>query len=192
MKARCGSHALAVGPRPGSGGGPESGVTALAGFETAGGAAPESGGSLHWPVLLEAGAPKPPVGGWQRPQPSSRARRSPGVRRFPSRCVAAASPAVPTRSPGVAFLRSRHCSRRGRVSSRRSQCPGSVSLAGFQTSLIGRFWASPEGGVAGESQTFPAALPGRDLVRELRRLVRDAGERGAWKHVPRSSVGSGG
>ena len=27
---------------------------------------------------------------------------------------------------------------------RRSQCPDSVSLAGFQTSLIGRFWVTPE------------------------------------------------
>ena len=29
--------------------------------------------------------------------------------------------------------------------SRRSQCPGLYSLAGFQVTLIGRFWVTPEG-----------------------------------------------
>lgn len=45
MKLRCDSHALAVGLRPGWGGGPESGGTSLAGFEIAGGAVQESGGT---------------------------------------------------------------------------------------------------------------------------------------------------
>jgi hypothetical protein len=31
---------------------------------------------------------------------------------------------------------------------RRGQCPDSVSLAGFQTSLIGRFWVTPEGHIS--------------------------------------------
>ena len=53
------------------------------------------------------------------------------------------------------FLRSRHCSRDGAYSPRQIQCPDSaIALAGFQVSLYGRFWVSPE-------EIFSARPPSR-------------------------------
>src|SRR5579885_799159 len=61
-----------------------------------------------------------------------------------SQCAAAASPAAPARSPVVASRRSRHCSRRGRVTLRSRFNVLPTSVGRFSGVPIGRFWVSPE------------------------------------------------
>jgi hypothetical protein len=47
---------------------------------------------------------------------------------------------------------------------RRSQCPASVSLAGFQTSLIGRFWVTPEAEKRAALFSNPEGMPYASIV----------------------------
>ena len=138
MNSRNGSHWLAVG-RCGAGGAAESGDTSLAAFA----GTPESG-DTSLAGFAGGRRPQPPAGLTAIP---AALRYAPAVSRgfrSLSQCAVTASQAGPARSPAVVCRRSRHCSRRGRVTlpSGSMSCPS--PLAGFEVSLIGRFWVSPE------------------------------------------------
>src|ERR1700730_4968489 len=88
----------------------------------------------------------PPADALRSLPPSGTHRLSRDAPRSPARCAAKAIPVVPGLPLVVFFLRSRRCSYR-----RRLQClaPESTSralfsLAGFQVTLIGRFWVTAE------------------------------------------------
>src|SRR5450759_4367694 len=83
-----------------------------------------------------------------RPQPlSDRWPPFPGGRPWPSECAAATIPAAPARLLVVSFARSRRCSHRRRVIALTSELTSwfsGLSLAGFEVTLYGRFWVTPE------------------------------------------------
>src|SRR5450759_3675897 len=83
-----------------------------------------------------------------RPQPlSDRWPPFPGGRPWSSECAAATIPAAPARRLVVSFARSRRCSHRRRVLALTSELTSwfsGLSLAGFEVTLYGRFWVTPE------------------------------------------------
>src|SRR5450759_5942119 len=132
---------------------PESVITPLAGFA--------GGGPASAPVAVADGrSPTGSLAGLadthapislatvRRPQPlSDRRPPFPGGRPWSSQCAAATIPAAPARLRVVSFARSRRCSHRRRVIALTSELTSwfsGLSLAGFEVTLYGRFWVTPE------------------------------------------------
>ena len=117
------------------------GLTALAGF------------AASDPVVTSlagfAGARRPhaPVAAPRSRPLSGRRRRSPDAPRSLARCAARAIRVVPGLSLVVFSLRSRRCSYRRRLLpyAGLNVPEPSFPLAGFEVTLIGRFWVTPEG-----------------------------------------------
>ena len=66
--------------------------------------------------------------------------------RFPAQSAAATIPAAPAQSPAVASFRSRHCPCQPRLPAPQSKLLSwAFNMAGFEVTLHGRFWVTPEG-----------------------------------------------
>src|ERR1039458_4015292 len=79
------------------------------------------------------------------PRPSDSYRLSPDAPRSLARCAAMAIQAVPGKLV-VFYLRSRRCSHRRRLQCFMSESTSQASfwMTGFQATLIGCFWVTPE------------------------------------------------
>jgi hypothetical protein len=105
--------------------------------------------SPRWPVLKVVAGSTHAAAALRSLPPSGRHRLSPGAPRSPVQCAVKASPDAPGLSLVVVFLRSRRCSCRRRLQrlTPESTSRASFSLAGFQVTLIGRFWVTAEAGL---------------------------------------------
>jgi hypothetical protein len=82
------------------------------------------------------------------PPLSNRLPPSPGGRPWSSEYAVATIPVAPVRSIAVSFARSRRCSHRRRVIALAPELTSwfsGLSMAGFEVTLYGRIWVTPEG-----------------------------------------------
>ena len=143
IHSRHGSHALADGLRPGS---RQGGARVTMGLWPVLNRPPGRASPL-WPVLIPAPWAVPPAARLAKTEPrplSGTWPRFPAARLFVSESAAATSPAAPAPTPAVSFPQSRHCSRRRSLFAPSRSMSRLVPMAGFEVTLYGRFWVTPE------------------------------------------------